>query len=502
MIVQFVKDFLDDELIPALIIWHSKSSNKVFVVDGAHRLSALIAWVNDDYGYGGISQKFSNFDISKPQQTQHKKTKELIEREIGSYRELVHLGRLGKESDDQEKVRRGRAIAAVQPYMQKVTGSAEKAQSAFLKINSNPAVIDSTELDVIKARHKPNTIATRAIIRAGKGYKYWAAFGENVQKIEELAAEVYVLLFGKLEELSIQSADIPRAGQPYSQEAFNMVLDIVNFFNGVTDAMWKEPKKTFRNTKAPTVQRLPDDSDGTATIRFLESVKRVGELIGGSNETKGSLGFDPAVYFRGGTGKFISGALIASLKFAQELKRDNKFFLFTSIRAEFEEFLIRNKSFLNNLGYLKGARLRPVNSILTMFKMVMEKIVEARKSGAIITDGEILKYLQTDPQLEDLRMDDLGGDAKDDLNTTKRKKFSKSVKDAAVVQDVLNTRSRCKICDARITPAFRSSDHITRQEDGGLGTLDNLQFTHPYCNSGYKEKLEAEKRKAALTTKV
>lgn len=500
MIVEFVKDFLDDELIPALIIWHSKKSRKVFVVDGAHRLSALIAWVNDDYGNGKISQEFFDYDIPKAQQAAHKKTKELIEKEIGSYRELLHLGRLGKDSDDSEKIPRGRAIATVQPYLQKVTGGAEKAQRAFLKINKNPAVIDATELDVIMARHKPNAIATRAIIRAGKGHKYWAVFGEeNSNRIEELAVEIYNLLFGKLEDITTQSADVPRAGQPYSAEAFRMVLDIVNTFNNITDAMWKEPKLKSRKTKAPIVPRLPDDEDGTATIRFLENVKRVGELIGGSNQTNGSLGLDPAVYFYGGTGKFISGALVASLKFAQELRRDNKFFLFTSIRAEFEEFLVRNKSFINKLGNLKGARLRPVNSILTMFEMVMEKLVEARKTGISFTDDEILEYLQTDPQLEDLRKDDLGDDAKDDPNTTKKKKFSKSVKTIAVIQEVLNTRGKCKICEARCPPEFRSSDHITRQEDGGLGTLDNLQFGHPYCNTGYKEKLESEKKKALFS---
>jgi len=503
MIVEFVKDFLDDELIPALIIWHSKKSGKVFVVDGAHRFSALIAWVNEDYGNGKISQEFNDYDIPKAQQNQHKKTKDLIEKEIGSYRELLHLGRVGKDTDDQEKVRRGRAISTIQPYMQKVTGGAEKAQRAFLKINSNPAVIDNTELDVIIARHKPNALSTRAIIRAGKGHRYWAKFGEeNSKRIEELAVEVYGLLFGKLEDITTQSADIPRAGQSYSQEAFRMVLDIVNTFNNISDAMWKEPKSKSRKNKAPTVARLSDDVDGTATIEFLKNVKSVGELIGGSNETSGSLGLDPAVYFYGGTGRFISGALIASLKFAQELKKGGKFFLFTSVREEFEEFLVRNKSFINKLGYLKGARLRPVNSILTMFRMVMEKIVEARKSGVSFSDDEILEYLKTDPQLEDLRKDDLGVDTKDDPNATKRKRFSRSVKTIAVIQEVLKTRGRCNLCFARCPPEFRSSDHIIRAQDGGLGTLDNLQFTHPYCNSGYKEKLEHEKRKASLTTKV
>ena len=41
MIVEFVKSFLDGEVIPALILWHSKTTGKVFTIDGAHRLILL-----------------------------------------------------------------------------------------------------------------------------------------------------------------------------------------------------------------------------------------------------------------------------------------------------------------------------------------------------------------------------------------------------------------------------------------------------------------------------
>src|SRR5436305_1773529 len=67
MIVDFVQSFLDNELIPSIILWISKESNKVFIIDGAHRVSALIAWVNDDYGDGAISRKAFNFKVPEAQ---------------------------------------------------------------------------------------------------------------------------------------------------------------------------------------------------------------------------------------------------------------------------------------------------------------------------------------------------------------------------------------------------------------------------------------------------
>ncbi len=66
-VAAFVKSFLSGDLIPALIFWQS-STGGVFVIDGAHRLSALIAWVHDDYGDQGISLPFWDGDLPPEQQ--------------------------------------------------------------------------------------------------------------------------------------------------------------------------------------------------------------------------------------------------------------------------------------------------------------------------------------------------------------------------------------------------------------------------------------------------
>ena len=49
--------YVNGETIPAIIVWRSPHSD-LFVIDGAHRLSSVIAWINDDYGDGEISKKY------------------------------------------------------------------------------------------------------------------------------------------------------------------------------------------------------------------------------------------------------------------------------------------------------------------------------------------------------------------------------------------------------------------------------------------------------------
>jgi hypothetical protein len=58
-----ISSFLSGDLIPAIILWNS--GKYIFVIDGAHRLSALIAWVLDDYGDGIVSRTFHMKNIKK-----------------------------------------------------------------------------------------------------------------------------------------------------------------------------------------------------------------------------------------------------------------------------------------------------------------------------------------------------------------------------------------------------------------------------------------------------
>jgi hypothetical protein len=294
MIVGLVKSFLDGEVIPALILWHSKTTGKIFVIDGSHRLSALIAWVNDDYGDGAISREFFayNININPAQARFHAITQRLMAEEVGTYRELHFSANSATADDKSIKVRRGRTITSHLLSIQKVEGDASVAEKSFFTINQNPSKIDPTELAVIQARHKPNAIATRALISAGTGHKYWGKLPKAAE-IEALSRSVYDLLFGKIVEIESQTPDLPRAGQPYSAEAFAMLLDMVNIFNNVTPAMWQQERQKQRKTKS-SVAVLPDESDGSVTLQFLERIKSVATLITG-NAYPGSLGFDQAV---------------------------------------------------------------------------------------------------------------------------------------------------------------------------------------------------------------
>src|SRR5690606_33522746 len=85
-ISELIKSFINGELIPAVILWRSKGSYN-FVIDGSHRVSSLVAWINDDYGDGPITKEIFNGSIPEEQILIGERTRRLVEKEIGKYKD-------------------------------------------------------------------------------------------------------------------------------------------------------------------------------------------------------------------------------------------------------------------------------------------------------------------------------------------------------------------------------------------------------------------------------
>ena len=64
------------------------NTGNLFIIDGAHRLSALIAWVKDDYGDRSTSLTFFENLIPPEQEEAAQKTRNLIKKLVGSYESL------------------------------------------------------------------------------------------------------------------------------------------------------------------------------------------------------------------------------------------------------------------------------------------------------------------------------------------------------------------------------------------------------------------------------
>jgi len=452
-VVQFIKSFLDGDLIPAIILWRS-SGGYLFVIDGSHRLSSLAAWVNDDYGDGEITKKFYDGVIPEEQIEIADKTRKLIDSKIGSYQDYK-LALTQPNKVKKEIVEKAKNLGALAIQLQWVEGDASKAENSFLKINQQAAPIDKTELKLIKSRKKANSIAARAIIRSGKGHKYWSKFNKKNQKeIQEIAEKINNILFNPKLRTPIKTLDIPIGGKQSAATALPLILDFINISNDIS----------FK-------KKLPDDNTGDETIKLLKRTLKIAQLVNSNHPS--SLGLHPVIYFYSKDGRHKPGLFYGIIKFIISLKEQKKINDFIETRANIENIIW-------HYDYLMQQIHRKYRGAQKSYPYVANFLLE---SVALLKDGLNEKEVITkliENNFKYLTIDNTT------FEETGKKDFSTNRKSAVYIKEAIESAPKCKICNGLIHTNSISIDHKHRKEDGGLGRISNGQLTHPYCNTGYK----------------
>lgn len=453
-VCEFIESFLAGDLIPSIILWNAGGVN--FVIDGAHRLSALISWVFDDYGDGHISKSFFDHNIAKEQLIVAEKTRNKIKRTIGTYKEHQNAI-IDIQNAEPELLKRAQRLATLGLQLQWVPGNAEKAEHSFFKINEQATPINDTEKELLKSRKKPNAIAARAIVRSGTGHKYWSKFSQDkMLEIEKIAEEINNLLFTPKLETPIKTMDLPLAGKGYSSKTLNLILDFVNITNNINS------KSTLEN-----------DETGEGTIKVLSKSRKVLNRIIGTHPS--SLGLHPVVYFYSASGRYQITAFYAVVQLFTDKLNDTSFFKnFTINRSIFESFLLKYKPFINQINFKYGSGLKSHNKVKQLFL----NIIELTNNNSSLE--EIAKVITTSDSFNYLNIEDTGWGA------PSTNKFSKDTKSATYIRDALKNPVICEECNGLIHKNSITFDHIVRVEDGGLGNINNAQLMHPFCNSTMK----------------
>jgi len=325
----YIESFSKGELIPSLILW--KSNSLIFVIDGAHRLSALRSWVENDYGDESVSGNFFNNDITRTQKKVAETTRRMVEKTVGRCSD--YKKRYNEDIEIQKDKRKiSSRIFTRSIDVQWIQGSQEVAESSFFKINTQGTPLDKTEELLLRYRHTPYSIAARAIVRAGGGHKYWSKFEPEVQlEIETCAKELYQSVFEPDIDKPIKTIDLPIGGTVSPVNALKMLLEIFLSVEGKTDLVGH-------------LKKLDRDVDGSSTIQILKKTSKLINRITTNNH--GSLGLHPAVYFYDHKGTHSRHLFLGTLSlFATAVRNNEKSFFrkFTDTRSKLETMLMEKK---------------------------------------------------------------------------------------------------------------------------------------------------------------
>lgn len=445
-----VESFLDGDLVPAIILWKYADSY-TFVIDGAHRISAIAAWVNDDYGDGKISRKFFDNAIPEQQIEAAKKARQIINQEIGSFKDFKDA--LFEPEVAVEHVRkRLKNFGTRALQLQWVDGDSKKAESSFFKINQKSTPISDTEIAILEARRKPAGLCSRAILRGGQGYKYWKVFEPDLSnKIQSEAEIINDLIFKPQLLTPIKTLDLPLGGKNHASNSLSMVFELVKLLGAnIHD----------------------EDKNGGETLKALVEIKKSLQRVNDSHQS--SLGLHPAVYIYSQSGNFRVSCFHAIIVFAKELSESRKLKIFTKHRVEFENIIIKSDIVIQQIVRKARQANIAVVPLVRFFHAILEKLVSATNVD------DILVELGKSNEFSYINLDEIH---QSDTDSTS---FSKSTKSAAYLAEAISSAPRCKICGGILHPKSISIDHKIRKEDGGTSSFDNAQLSHPYCNSTYK----------------
>jgi Protein of unknown function DUF262/HNH endonuclease len=447
-VMQFIKSFSEGDLIPGLIFWNSPTTGNILVVDGAHRISALMAWIHDDYGDKRISQEFLGFQQNKEQSDAAKTTRKLIDSKVGPFAAI--WGALENPNAKQRYKELAPNVKKRRLPVQWVRGDAEKVTESFFRINLQGVQLDKTEQKLIRGRMEPNAISTRAIVQCGEGHHYWKDFAEaDATKTVERAKEIHKLLFSPPLEHPVKTLHLPIGGKAYAGTAMEVTLELVEFAN-----------------RKPAFGAV-----GPVTVDTLQKTWRILSKINGMDSA--CLGLHPAVYFYShATGKHQPSALMAVVKCICEMS-DQQIENFTLVRKQFEDFLIANARILGDAIGRRGSRGRAVPTLIDYYNLVFAEL----SSGS--AESQIYKAMLNNHRLAPFSV------KLPDFNEY-GPNFSAEVKSFALITDALTGAPICKICGARYHPDSVNIDHVKTKEEGGTGSPDNARATHVYCNANRK----------------
>jgi hypothetical protein len=466
-ILDLITAFLDGDLIPAIILW--RSGNFSFVIDGAHRLSALLAWIYDDYGDRRRSLQFFGNQIPDEQTKLADQTRKLVEGKVGTF--AMYEDALKNMFGAPEHLRKRLANLANNSFVAQWVPAvdADAAQKSFFKINQASTPIDPTEKRILKARQSALAIASRAISHGGTGHRYWSAFPHTQrQKIEALGKEIHDALYmPPLGSAPIKTSDVPVAGRGYSSLPF--IFDLINVVTGskIKDSTTSEDVKDHLNK----------DEDGTQTISFLQAVKKKVARI--TTTEPGSLGLHPLVYFYTRGGKFQPISFLAIVPVIDRLIDQGNLDRFIDVREKFENFLMNHKEAFTLIVKRQGSGARSQPAIENFIEKAIQEFWKGKN------EKEVLDELAKDRRFSLLVTPQ---PVREGDNSSRD--FSSSVKTAAFVSELTRNGAKCGICGTLVHRNSMHTDHKIEKSKGGSAHQRNAQITHPYCDSTYKRNRE------------
>lgn len=219
--------------------------------------------------------------------------------------------------------------------------------------------------------------------------------------------------------------------------------------------------------------RIIEDTTGGETVGYLNNCLRISQKINSNHPS--SLGLHPIVYFYSKDGRHKTASFYGVLGLLIEFEKNQTLLKkFIKSRGLFEEALLKYDYLVQQISRKHRQADKALIHIRNFYITIIEALETEDDIDRVmdkITKSKEFNYLTKEVPDED---NEFGKD------------FSRGTKSKTFISEAIASALKCKICRGYIHKNSISIDHIVRKEDDGMGTPNNAQLTHPYCNTSIK----------------
>lgn len=481
--VKLLESIVKSLIIPSLIVWKSPENSFLYILDSAHRISVMRAWIIDDWGDKAPENYYERHEFYDEIRQASQAVRDLVKGHIGSYNDFVAAGkkfldasRLGspREKLNDGEFRRGLfytdMIQEAGFHIQEVSGDYEIAEASFLRINRSGQPLDDWETTLIENRNSSLARAVMSIANAGAG-RYWPEHASishldtTLRFLTDESKELHQRIFVPPLKAPIHDANVPfiASSQYFPKHAYLLeLLPIILATDDVDKLFIKD------------LDASPEAVIKNGRVLIERTALTFKHLTGGSNNPL-SLSLVPLFYFYTGIGRYVRSSFygfITWLMSGDDKDIRTRKTIFSAHRGRFEEIIFAYDAagaITRRFGSGPRATDATVKFYQELLRLLITDSAPVNEQSIQSKLTEIMANLTTPSQRQ---------------KTNKSRGFTTSQKTKINLREIFNSAIRCEICggvlDLRLGVQY---DHITRFSDSGVTDVDQGRPTHPFCNN-------------------
>jgi hypothetical protein len=491
----FLDSVVRGRIIPSIILWANDENSLIYVLDGAHRLSVLRAWMVDDWGdKAGDYYKRRDMDTIREAA---RISRQLITQKIGYFsdyaqagEEIMAISEQGKAPKQVLGIQRfeqgtfyNRAVGGfLTMAVQWERGDYSSAEQSFLRINRRGQALDPWEATLIEYRHSSYARSIMSIANGGESGHYWPEPSDEeeieeetaqlVSGFAEKAAAIYERLFIPPFHLPITDLNVPLMVAPAYFQKHKYLLEVMPLI------IKREIAITEENQVA--IMKQDDRANAQTVIKNADYIltamdEGLEHLISPSHSSK-SLSLVPLFYWYNQKGQHTRGLLYGFIYWLLSgtttdiLQRKQ---VFCANRGHMEHFLFYLKQEIGGLQQRWGAGLKATNKAAGFFQSLLEVINRSLEPDPLNLEEAVLQVLR-----EYGNIPNRGSKAKISRN------FSGTDRTFINIREMFENSVRCHICGGVINLSYGGLqyDHTEDYALTGLTDPETGKPTHPFCN--------------------